>query len=180
MGRCVHCLSHGHNLNDAMVDVFPYFTKSVVLATPDAAARGPKNVPLYKFVNHICATQNRYPNEIVPSPASYPESDASKAPLPISFSKYVFDYSATLRSAFNYLGYPNATDFNAGKLNGVQVSISYDQKSVHSPTVIVRSIDDQSSNRSPIDFPVLHQQRYQKRRKQSARSTQRASHESQL
>ncbi|KAL8276383.1 hypothetical protein RQP46_011228 [Phenoliferia psychrophenolica] len=86
-------------------DVFPYFTKSAVLSTPKTGARGPGKSPSW-------------------NPAAYPESDTSKAPLPISFPSFTYDYTVTLRQAFNDLGYPNASDFNSGTLNGVSYATS--------------------------------------------------------
>lgn len=55
------------------------------------------------------------------SPAAYPETDKTKAPLPVGFANFAFEYSTTLQRAFNELQYPNASDFSSGTLNGVQV-----------------------------------------------------------
>lgn len=59
------------------------------------------------------------------SPAAYPETDKTKAPLPLAFANYVYPYTAALQGAFNELQYPNASDFSSGTLNGAQVSWHY-------------------------------------------------------
>ncbi|KAM0792564.1 hypothetical protein ACM66B_005227 [Microbotryomycetes sp. NB124-2] len=80
-------------------DVYPYFTKSATLTPPDTAARGAQ-------------FDTRY------NPAAYPETDPVAAPLDLGFARFVFDYASSLQGAFTELGYPNATDFNSGTLNG--------------------------------------------------------------
>ncbi|KZP10096.1 GMC oxidoreductase [Athelia psychrophila] len=82
-------------------DVYPYFTKSVVITHPDNDLRGAEYTPSY-------------------NPAAYPETDKTKAPLPLAFANYVYPYTAALQGAFNELQYPNASDFSSGTLNGAQ------------------------------------------------------------
>ncbi|SCZ92618.1 BZ3500_MvSof-1268-A1-R1_Chr5-2g08036 [Microbotryum saponariae] len=80
-------------------DVYPYFTKSVTITPANDAIRGAQFKPRY-------------------NPQAFPETNPSKAPLPLTWANFAFNYSATLTDAYNELGYSPASDFSSGTLNG--------------------------------------------------------------
>ncbi|SCZ92617.1 BZ3500_MvSof-1268-A1-R1_Chr5-2g08035 [Microbotryum saponariae] len=80
-------------------DVYPYFTKSVVITPANNQKRGAQYTPRY-------------------NPAAFPQTDSSKAPLTLGYANFAFEYGTTLAAAYDELGYPAASDFSSGTLNG--------------------------------------------------------------
>ncbi|KDE03474.1 hypothetical protein MVLG_06036 [Microbotryum lychnidis-dioicae p1A1 Lamole] len=80
-------------------DVYPYFTKSVAITPANNEKRGAQYAPRY-------------------NPAAFPQTDSSQAPLTLGYPNFAFEYGTTLAAAYDELGYPAASDFSSGTLNG--------------------------------------------------------------